>query len=494
MGGNPRLGTSITPFVDMSRFLQTHSSCAERPFFLRSTAVTAVVCVLVIGGCGEVTCPEPLSEVDGTCQKLDPVARDPVATQKPEPDVERCDGVDNDSDSEADEDWPELGEPCGERAGVGECVAGEYVCAGDGTGVLCEGALGPGDEVCDGKDNDCDGLVDEGVLSVKGEVFADYATVATVEGGFAVTRVVGEQLRVETYDTSGNRTGHHDDIDRPTQEMTFLESDSWRTRVLVALGQFSFHVVDVYVGSDLIPIIVGTQELHDDWRQGTLLGVFNPPIHPRVLAFPSRFLGYRDIVTFALNPLASGGLAGLAQEPTVASELPVVTAFDAAGPVVVWEQDENLRAGLLRDDGVVLSGIDVARGEAPGIAMGNGEAGLVYLQGGSLHLTELGVLSLQCFDGGLCNETMGTSELGESPAGPTGLAFDEASDSWFVVAGTQLVVVGRGEAGAVIKQVEVRDVVGDSLNRVDVAVSGGTAAVVQASKYRTSAVTFLGCF
>jgi hypothetical protein len=450
-------------------------------------AVVVLVWLLAVGGCGEVTCPEPLREVDGTCQEPDPVKAE-------EPDVERCDGVDNDGDAAVDEGWSELGEPCGERAGVGECVAGEYVCADDGAGVVCEGALGPGDEVCDGKDNDCDGLVDEGVLSVKGEVFADYATVTAVDGGFVVTWVVGEQLRVETYDTNGSRTGHHDDIDMPTQEMTFLESDGWGTRVLVALGQFSFHVVDVHVGSDLIPIIVGTQELHDDWRQGATFGVFTPPFHPRVVASPPRFLGYRDIVTFALNPFASGGFAGLALEPTIASELPTLSVFDASGPIVVWEQDDNLRAGSLGDDGVVASGIDVGRGEKPSIAMGNGAAGLVYLQGETLHLSELGVQSLQCFDGGFCNETFETSEPREYSARPTGLAFDEASDSWFVVAGTQVVVMGRGEAGAVVKQVEVRDDVGGGLNRIDVAVSGGTAAVLHAAKSGASAVTFLGCF
>ena len=63
---------------------------------------------------------------------------------------------------EVDEDWP-LGEACGEGAGVGECVAGEYVCAEGGMGVVCDGAIEPVAEACDGKDNDCDGLVDEGV-------------------------------------------------------------------------------------------------------------------------------------------------------------------------------------------------------------------------------------------------------------------------------------------------------------------------------------------
>ena len=55
-------------------------------------------------------------------------------------------------------------------------------------------------------------------------------------------------------------------------------------------------------------------------------------------------------------------------------------------------------------------------------------------------------------------------------------------------------VVGRGADGPVVKQVEVRDSLGDAPNRIDAAVSGGTAAFVQSAKDGESALTFLGCF
>jgi hypothetical protein len=493
-------GSVDIQFIDMSGFLQTNSDGAQRLFLLRPVTVMALLWPLVLGGCAEPTCPEPLSDVDGTCEKVDPQVTldsgtpDPIVREKPEPDAERCDSVDNDGDTEIDEDWPELGEACGERAGVGACVAGEYVCADDGMGVVCEGAVTPSEEVCDGKDNDCDRLIDEGVLSVKGQVFGDHATVAAVDGGFVVTRVIADQVRVETYDTDGNRTGHHDDIDNPSQATVFLQSDSSRKRVMVALGQFSFYVLDVWVDSDLVPIILNTRELHDDWKQGTLLGVYNPPYHPRVLAAPFRFLGYRDLVTFALSSFAEGDLSGLEQEPTVAMEVPVFTAFDVAGPFVVWEDGENVRAGYLRNDGFVALDIDVGRGEAPGMAMGNAGTGLAYIYGESLRLSELGLWTLQCVDGGFCDEAFGAQDLSQTPAGPTALAFDDATDSWFVVAGTQIAIVGRDEDDAALKQAEVRDVLGDAPNRVEVKVSGGTAGVVQAAKGGKSSLTFLGCF
>ncbi len=444
---------------------------------------------------------------------------EPQAVEKPEPDagvelgVERCDGADNDGDTEVDEDWPELGEACGEGAGVGECVAGEFVCNATGTGVVCEGAVGPSDEVCDGKDNDCngtpddgpeetcdgedndcDGLIDEGARSIKTEVFSDHATVSAVEGGFAVTRVIADQIRVETYDSAGNRTGHHDDTDVPTPEVAFIESDASGTRLLVALGKYTFHVLDVRVDSDRVPIIVEVNELHSDWKQGMTLGAYTPPLHPRVLTSPSRFVGYRDLITFALNPFAEADLYGLRQEPTVATEMPMFAAFDAAGVFLVWEQAENVRAGWLLDDGSLLLDIDVARGTTPGIGIGKDGPGVAYLDNGSLRLSELGGLSLLCLEGRFCNERLDANGSEGSWAGPTGLAFDKTSDTWFVLAGTQLLAVGRSDGGALVVQSMVVDALDEAVERVDVEVSGGTAAIVQVYRSGDSALSFLGCF
>lgn len=52
---------------------------------------------------------------------------------------------------------------CGEEAGA--CEAGTETCVG-GTWSVCEGAIGPATETCNGLDDDCDGTVDDGVLRV----------------------------------------------------------------------------------------------------------------------------------------------------------------------------------------------------------------------------------------------------------------------------------------------------------------------------------------
>jgi len=74
------------------------------------------------------------------------------------PGVESCNSIDDDCDGAIDEDWPSLGKTCGE----GICV-GKFVCSEDGKTVRCDGKL-PETEVCDSKDNDCDGETDEGCM------------------------------------------------------------------------------------------------------------------------------------------------------------------------------------------------------------------------------------------------------------------------------------------------------------------------------------------
>ena len=67
---------------------------------------------------------------------------------------EVCDGTDNDCDGLVDEDQADV------TCGLGECLHTEPGCV-DGVPALCDPLLGATVEQCDTLDNDCDGLVDE---------------------------------------------------------------------------------------------------------------------------------------------------------------------------------------------------------------------------------------------------------------------------------------------------------------------------------------------
>jgi len=97
--------------------------------------------------------PSNYLEIGGDCNDVNPDIH-PNAT-------ELCNGIDDNCYGGPDENFLDIGQSC--YIGVGECKnTGLIVCNKDKNATFCRGtAKKPSAEICDGKDNDCDGNIDE---------------------------------------------------------------------------------------------------------------------------------------------------------------------------------------------------------------------------------------------------------------------------------------------------------------------------------------------
>ena len=87
------------------------------------------------------------------------------------PQVESCNNFDDDCDGQTDEEWPLKWQPC-DTDDEDQCALGVWTCTAAGDELTCEGDE-PQVEICDAKDNDCDGMVDEGFPDSDGNGSAD---------------------------------------------------------------------------------------------------------------------------------------------------------------------------------------------------------------------------------------------------------------------------------------------------------------------------------
>ena len=135
--------------------------------------VTSQACGSDVGECqagveacedGQVVCRGQVGPQDEVCNNADDDCDgdtdedlEHCACTTGAPSRETCNGEDDDCNGQIDDDPAEAGQPCGNDEG--ECQAGVQACV-DGQ-IVCQGQVGPQDEVCNNADDDCDGDTDE---------------------------------------------------------------------------------------------------------------------------------------------------------------------------------------------------------------------------------------------------------------------------------------------------------------------------------------------
>lgn len=138
---------------------------------------------------------------------------------------EECDGMDEDCDSIIDDGIPDL--ECGYND-IGQCVLGHKECTA-GVWGECTGAVNPVPETCNGLDDDCDGAVDNGLgTTTCGLGICENTVNNCVEGMPQTCTPFPAELEV--------CDGLDNDCDGQTDEGCDVDNDNYCTATKITVG------------------------------------------------------------------------------------------------------------------------------------------------------------------------------------------------------------------------------------------------------------------
>ena len=442
-----------------------------------------VVAAIGVVGCGDAECQEPLSLIGDACVLSTP---------------ELC------TEGQV--------QPCGSSTGA--CVPGTQTCQSDNRWSDCVGAVGPSAELCDGVDNDCDGVadngppevcdgvdndcngqVDDGVLLTTGLIANTGATaVAVVHDGFLLSHAPYGSVHADRYGFDGVATGTSWQDDGFAW-LTSAASDAQGTRTIALVSdQHALHVKRLD-SSGLYPVLVDSAPITAAFIQDTSVNRFPKVVH--YAGGGALVVGLSDRHNIAMVELNES--LGTSSTKALSTDLSSAVDFDLApsadGDPWLLYATSSTRFHLGRvnyDQGAVLNAATFD-GSPGAIAQSQpGHVGLAYRDpGGVLRFSVLDSETLQCAAGDLaCDESLGAVDPHISLAYRQGL--------WAVasVASGQVKVDVLSDTGTRVFSVDFP--VDQHLNLgVDVVASGLTFAVTEQASgggYVGSETMFIGCW
>jgi hypothetical protein len=194
-------GTVFPPFADITSSVDQIATLTPDPTRVQGTgnwSQVKVTCA-TLSSC---TTVGPSEDFDGDGVPRCPATtggafdcNDQLASIHPGA-TEICNGMDDNCDGQIDEGHPAGGAACSIPGLLGVCAQGQTSCAAGP--MVCQQVNQPSPDVCDGKDNDCDGLVDEG------DVFGGYLQPVNANGTSIFKRGRAVPLKFQLTDCSGH--------------------------------------------------------------------------------------------------------------------------------------------------------------------------------------------------------------------------------------------------------------------------------------------------